>query len=132
MDILFLKVHDRSHGIATNPLAIPFLVVSRLVWLANFSEFTLTSRLNNPLEGNDNVWFEIPFMAVTLLLFTTSCPFLVRIFKSYITSAFNRLPFNASLKLTFKLFFPIAGGLGFHPNITWICPASFTTSKDVS
>ena len=76
-----LRIQNSNQGITTNPLAIPFRVVSRLVWLANFSEFTLTSRLNNPLEGNDNVWFEIPFMAVILLLFTISCPSLVRIFK---------------------------------------------------
>ena len=73
-----LRIQNSNQGITTNPLAIPFRVVSRLVWLANFSEFTLTSRLNNPVEGNDNVWFESPFMAVILLVFTISCPSLVQ------------------------------------------------------
>lgn len=39
----------------TKPLAIPFRVVSGRVWLSPLSDFTSTSKLNIPSEGNDTV-----------------------------------------------------------------------------
>ena len=44
-----------TYDTTTKPLAIPFRVVSGRVWLSALSDFTSTSKLNIPSEGNDTV-----------------------------------------------------------------------------